>query len=329
MTALTTELLTYPLPGTAWPELIAFWQTEWPRTDVDWLAALSGALAESLTVQLALARAGGEIVGTASVYYSRAAPEVCCIADVLTSPSQRGRGIAARLTDLAVTAAFAAGCRAAYLGNKPTAHCVYEKVGFQRVRGAVMRRAAPGAEQAEAGWYAEGQPMGVRETVWGDLPSFAAFLAQPLACVFADYPRGLMSLRSADPVRCVSAFTTVWNEVAARGGKMLTLVGGSPHRVLGFGTLTPEAGTARSHRAVLEVAAHDHYEAGAALLTASLLREARARSLAGVLAYAAESDRTKLRLFRHAGLRSIAKFHDHARWNGGAHDVACLELLLA
>jgi len=180
MTALTTELVTYPLPGAAWPELIAFWRTEWPHTDVDWLDALSGAHAETLTIQLALARAGGEIVGTASVYYPRADPEACCIADVLTSPQQRGQGIAARLTELAVASAFAAGCRVAYLGNKPTEHCVYEKVGFQRIRGAVMRRVAAGAEQAEAGWYAEGQPMGVRETVWGDLPGLAAFLAQPL-----------------------------------------------------------------------------------------------------------------------------------------------------
>jgi predicted N-acetyltransferase YhbS/L-amino acid N-acyltransferase YncA len=329
VTSLATEILTYPLPGAAWPELLAFWQTEWPRTDVDWLEALRGTYAATLTIQLALARADGEIVGTASVYYPRASPEVCCIADVLTHPRMRGQGIAARLTDLAVASAFAAGCQVAYLGNKPTGGCVYEKVGFRRLRGAVMRRGAIGASAPEAGWYAAGQPMGVRETGWGDLPGVAALLAQPLGCEFADYPRGLVSLRRADPVRCVSAFTTVWNEVAQRGGTMLTLAGGSPHRVLGFGTLTPEPGPARSHRAVLEVAAHDNYAAGASLLTDRLLREARARSLAGVQAYASENDRTKLRVFRQAGLRSIGRMHDHARWGGQSFDVACLEILLS
>ncbi len=135
---LAMESRVYPLPPAEWPPLLEFWQTEWAHTDVDWLEALRGAYADSLTIQLVRGTLDGRIAGTASVCHARTAPEVCCLADVLTAKDCRGMGIGARLSEEAVRLGFAAGCRVAFLGNKPTPGSVYHKIGFTRLRGAVM-----------------------------------------------------------------------------------------------------------------------------------------------------------------------------------------------
>src|SRR5262249_44315883 len=143
-----------------------------------------------------------------SVYFPRTTPEVCCVADVVTHPKRRGLGIAAHLTERVVQEAFRAGCRVAYLGNKPKPHSVYEKIGFVRIRGAMMRRAAEGHADCETNFYATGQAVTVRPAVWGDLPGVACLMAQPLDCLIVDYLRGLVSLRHVEPLRCVSNFTS-------------------------------------------------------------------------------------------------------------------------
>jgi len=329
MVQYTQELLTYPLPAERWPALLTFWQTEWNHTDVDWLEALRGAYADSLAIRLAVAYSDGRIVGTASAYYPRGGAEICCCADVLTLQDMRGHGIAANLTDTVVKSAFGAGCRVAYLGNANKPRSVYEKIGFQRIRGAVMRRGAPGEADPEAGWYAAGQPLSVRDTVWADLPGVACLLAQPLSICVADYPRGLVSAKYADPPRCVSNFTTVWYEVANRGGKMLTLAGASPYRVLGFGTLTPEPGPARGHRAVVEVVAHDNHEQGIELLIEGLMAEARRRNYRAVHAYVVESDQSKARYLRKAGFSSVAELPAQVRLGGRSLGVSLFSIVAA
>ncbi|NQU12276.1 GNAT family N-acetyltransferase [bacterium] len=304
---LSIQQRTYPLPSEDWARLIAFWQTEWEHTDVDWLAALRGDYADTLTIQLVSGVLGGRLVGTASVYYPRLAPEVCCLADVLTLREFRGRGIAARLSEQAVQVGFAAGCRVAYLGNKPTRSSVYAKMGFARINGAVMRRAAPGHESRETEWYAPGQPVTVRPTVWGDLPGVAALMAQPLGTMAADFPRGLLSLEPFPPTRCVSNFTSVWNDVQGHGGAMVALVGATPHRVLGFGSLTLKPGRAPSTRAVMDAVTHDHYASRLSALLERLLDEARARRLRAVGAWIAAADAAKNRAFRQAGFRPVER----------------------
>jgi len=325
---IVNELVTYPLPGGQWPALLAFWKAEWDHTAVDWLQALRGAYADSLTIQLAFAVCGGEVVGTASVYYPLQSPEVCCVSDVLTRPDMRGRGIAANLTEMGIKSAFAAGCQVAYLGNTPKPRSVYEKIGFQRIQGAMMRRVAPGQGNAEVRWYAPGQFLSVRETLWGDLPGVVCLLAQPLSVCFTDYPRGLVSARLADPVWCLATFTMIWYDVTNRGGKMFTLAGGSPHRVLGFGTLTPEPGAARAHRAVLDLVVHDQYSHGASLLLESLLAEARARRLQAVQTYVAESDQAKIGPFQKAGFRLWGMLPDQVRLGGRSLGVSLLSIAL-
>ena len=77
---------TYPIPPREWAPYLSFWQLEWQHTDVDWLEAMRGAYADTLTICMAHARLNGELLATASVYFPRVEPEVCCVADVVTHP---------------------------------------------------------------------------------------------------------------------------------------------------------------------------------------------------------------------------------------------------
>ena len=53
-----------------------------------------------LRIVTAVAEAAGALVGTATVNFSAAAPEVAVVGDVLTAAAWRGRGVAQRLTSL-------------------------------------------------------------------------------------------------------------------------------------------------------------------------------------------------------------------------------------
>lgn len=317
---------TCPVPVGERPPLLAFWRAEWKHTDLDWDESLRGAYSDSLTIRLVTAMLGGRIVGAASVMHAKASPEICVIADVLTAPEFRGQGIAARLADEAVRSGFADGCRVAYLGNIPMPRSVYERIGFTRLRGVVMRRSAPGQADCETQFYEKGQAVSVRPAAWGDLPGVACLMAQPLQCRIADHARGLVTPTHSDPTRCVSNFTKVWYEMKERAGVMLTLMGATPHRVLGFGSLTTDP--SRRSRAVVDAIAHDHHPGGMDLLIRHLIAEARSRRSRVVRACVAREDEVKARHFSTAGFQTVGMMLDNLRSDGGFSQVSLMELAL-
>ena len=326
---LAVTIYTYPIARADQMKLIALLQTEWDRSDLDWLPSMRGAYAQTLRSQVALGSIDGQPVGTTMVGYAVQDPEVCLIENVITHPDWRGRGIAAGLTDLVVDLGFAAGCRVAFLGNAPNPHSVYLRCEFVRLSGAMMRRPSPGAEDCEADFYRKGQRTSIRQTTWGDMPAVACLMAQPMDCIVADYPRGLASIEQVPPVRCASNFTTMWYEVAARQGTMLTLGGEKPHRALGVGTLTPGPPPIRNHVAAIDLILHDNYADQAAVLLDRLIDEARHRKLDTVEAHVARDDARKTEWFTSAGLIEVATLSRRLRLNGRLLDVVVLQADLA
>ena len=299
---MTVTFLTYPIDRQDQIQLIDLLQHEWERTDVDWLESMRGLHAETLKTRAVLGWLDGRPVATATVVYPVEEPEVCVVEDVMTLAQYRGRGIGEKLSNMVVDLAFEAGCRVAYLGNTPTSQgSVYLKCGFERISGAIMRRPAPGQETCERDFYAPGQSTSVRQTQWGDLPGLACLMGQPLDCVLLDFRQGLVSSRYAEPVRCVSNFTSVWYDAQSRGGIMLTLAGESSSRVLGFGSLVPGPPPLRNRSALIDVAVHDHYAHGAQRIIDQLKKESRKRHIERLEAWVSESDFHKAAWFTDSG----------------------------
>ena len=207
--------LTYPIEPADRMGIIELLQQEWARTDVDWLQSMRGAYSRTLRTQVALARVDGHAVGTASIAFPCERPQVGVVEDVMTRKDFRGLGIAATLTEGLVQRAWKAGCRVVYLGNTLRQLSVYEKIGFRRLYGAVMRRAAPGETEPEKEFFAPGQETTVRPATWGDLPGVACLMAQPMESLCLDFLRGLVSppVRAAPALRVELHRGLVW-----RGG---------------------------------------------------------------------------------------------------------------
>ena len=318
-------MFSYPLDESDQYLLIKLKQHEWDKTDVDWLTSMRGDYGESLTTRVAIGLVEEIPAGTATVAYPAHSPEVCIIEDVVTLKPCRGLGIGAKLTDLMVEEAFGAGCRLAYLGNTPlSGSSVYERVGFKRITGAIMRRAAPGFDAYEETLYTTGQATRIRPTEWGDLPAFVCLMSRPMNCLVVDYPRGLVSSRHIAPVRAVSNFTSVRYETLDRNGVMMTLVGESPHRVLGFGSLTPGPPPLRHRTAVIDMAVDDNYSDKAREMISALLKKAHKLDIRLLEAYLAEEDNHKATWFIQMGFEEVALLPNHFFSRESAVNVSLL-----
>lgn len=310
-----------PLAPSDQMTLISLWQSEWTKTDFDWLPALKGAYGKTLRIESVVGMLDGIPVATATVLFPRADPEVSVISSVVTLPAYRRLGIAAQLTDRAASRSFSLGCKVCYLGGTS----VYRRCGFDWYAGVIMRRAAPQAGEIESCFFAPGQSVFVREAQWGDLPGTACLIAQRPDCVVIDYPRGLISGKHADEQRCVSNFPLLWDDAVDHGGTVCALVGEAAHRILGVGTLTPGAGAARRHAAVIDLFVHDHHVAHAAKILQYLIDEAARREVITLQAFVALEDREKMGWFEHAQFVPVATLTGQLRIGDRLIDVMILQ----
>lgn len=322
---LDIEVLTFPIDAARQSALIGLWRTEWTGGDYDWLRSMNGDYSRHLRIQAVLGTIEGRPAGTASVCFPCREPEVSVVGSVLTHPDCRRLGVAEALTCAVVDLSFRAGCRVSYLGATRDPRNVYLRCGFRWWNGGVMRREREDSSGCEEAFFAPGQATSVRESNWGDLPALACFVVQPWNTLVLDYPRALLSGKYVKLQRCVSNFPAVHQEAAPRGGVLGVLVGESPHRVLGFGSVTPEPGDSRRHKAVIDVCSHDGYADGADSLTRWLMSEAAGRGVEQLQAYVAASDPDKQERFRQFGLKPLARLPGQLRLEGRAVDVLVLE----
>ena len=320
---LKVDIFTRPIEKFDQMRIIELHQHEWDRTDVEWLPSMRGAYSDSLTSLTAMGSLEGVPAGTASTAFPVEEPEICVVEDVMTHPEYRRKGVAAVLVETLLESAFEAGCRLSFLGNAPKNKSVYETVGFTRLAGAMMRRAASGWEDYEIELYRPGQSAVVRETRWGDMPGVAALVAQPSDICLLDYLRGLVSIGHS-PVRCVSNFSMLRYGTESAGGSMRSLIGESPYRVLGYGSLTPGAAPVRNCTAVVDVAVHDNWGESAPVLISRLVEDAADRSVTAVEAYIAARDVQKRRWFEETGFMETAVLSEQLRIENQLCDVVLL-----
>jgi len=296
----------YPIAVEDQQLLIDLWRTEWAATDFDWLPAMHGDYADTLDIHTLIAFIDEEPAGTASVYFPANEPEVALLGNVLTHPEYRGMTIARQLTERAVRLAFDSGCRVCYLGTTRSPRCVYLGCGFDWVSGGVMRRAARDHEEYERQAFAEDGGPVIRDAAWGDIAGLACLVAQPSDRVMHDWLRGIASISVAPMKRCVSNFPAVWYASANQGGVMRTLQDASPHRVLGFGSLTRGHSALQQPHAVVDVTVHDRAEAHGVTLVDDLVVQAGGQGITALSAYVPQGDTGKAKWFREAGFEVAA-----------------------
>jgi GNAT superfamily N-acetyltransferase len=316
---LAIRTIEYPASTQDAAMLIGLWRTEWTRGDFDWLSALSGDHGETLRWVSVVAFESDQPISTATVAFPRQDPEVCVVANVVTLPAHRGKGIGSAVTAAAVEVASSAGCRVSYLGSKAARREVYARAGFRPLSGVVMRRAAEPDPDPEAEFFAPGQQAAVREVEWGDLPGFACLCAQPWPVVFFDYPRGLPAAPQGRLDRCVSNFTVVLDEVTGRDGAMCVLVGERAHRLLGFGTLTPGPGWSRAHVGVLDLAVAEPYDPSD--LLGVLVTAAKDRGTSSLMSFASTSDTRRRRWLHSLDLKPVARLPAVVRTSAGLEEA--------
>lgn len=319
----------YPIDWEDQKKLISLWRTEWRQTEVRWLDAMNGDYCNTITICSLLGVVDHIPVGTATVYYAREKPEVCLIGSVLTHESIRRMGIGRLITDAAAKFGYNAGCKVAYLGASRRPDSVYLKCGFQWWYGSVMRRAASPDVECETEIFKAGQTVVRRNASWGDMPGVACFALQPIGTFVIDYPRSLISVKYAESKFCVSNFPLVWYDLEARGGFLRVVAVQDSHRILGFGTVTPERTPHRKHVAVLDVAIHDNYLSQFDPLVSELIAQASDRGIDRLYAYLAAPDRLKAKALRTAGFRRLSKLTDQLRIQDAKYDVTIYERILS
>lgn len=321
--ALQLEVLTYPLSPARQSELIQLLRTEWFRTDYDWLEAMNGDYSERLVIATVLGRHNGTAVATATIHFARERPEVAVLGGVLTHRDHRGHGVAGQVVAAAVALARDAGCAVCLLGTSKKPLNLYHQHGFAWLNGAVMRREL-GAAGLEARYFAPGQPTEVRAATWGDLGGFSLLLAQPLAMVGLDFPRGLFSGRCVPAARCLSNFPVLWYDTVGRGGNLIALAEPESRRIFGLGSLTPGPGSARKSTALIDFSAHDNYLSQLPALLAQLLETCRAREIKHLEIQVAANDEAKLAGLGNAGFRELARTSGTLQLESGSQDVLLL-----
>ena len=316
------QSLTCPIAAEGQADLIRLWRTEWTRTDYDWLESMYGDYSSNLTIVCLLGYLDNKPVATASAMYKREAPELALLGSVVTHPDYRGRGLGGEVVEATVEVAAEAGCTDCYLGTSTRPRNVYTQHGFAWYRGAIMHRQLMGDSNLEDRYFAPGQPVQIREANWGDLPGFTLLSAQPIDSVMLDYARGLISSKFAEPKRCVSAFPTVFEDVAAHGGTMSLLCEPRRHRIFGFATLTPGPAPGRNQVVQVDAVTHDHYSDHLRELVDKVMGQLHNYPAAKVVqAHVPASDSVKAACLTGAGFEHVAILPAQLALGGQSVDV--------
>ena len=158
---------------------------------------LAGTHDPSLADTMLIGRIDGTIVGTAWHGTDRDLPEMGGYGFVFTDPAQRGKGVAQRLTELAIQGFWSAGGQVSYLGTmNPVAQHVYEKHGFCPYNGLTMRALRPGTKPDgfDDRFFSRAGAGEIRDIRMGDLAAYTGLLMlpEPREWIVRDYTEAIL-----------------------------------------------------------------------------------------------------------------------------------------
>ena len=158
---------------------------------------LAGTHDPSLADTMLIGRIDGTIVGTAWHGTDRDLPEMGGYGFVFTDPAQRGKGVAQRLTELAIQGFWSAGGQVSYLGTmNPVAQHVYEKHGFCPYNGLTMRALRPGTQPDgfDDRFFSRAGAGEIRDIRMGDIAAYTGLLMlpEPREWIVRDYTEAIL-----------------------------------------------------------------------------------------------------------------------------------------
>lgn len=271
-----------PLTDRDTMDIIRLWRTEWAHGDFDWIASLSGDYAATLRLSVVTGRTPDHLAVTATAVECETGGEIALISSVMTAACDRGRGLGAEATELAVVEAAKRGARVVYLGTNTWPKNVYQKIGFSRWNGIVMRRQIDTSDAPEDEIFSSGQPASIRVAEWGDAPAFVGFVVQPHSTFLLSFRQSLVSSKFAPLKRCVSNFAPLYQDCLSSRGKLFVLASESPSRLFGFSACIPMKG-ALGEIAWIEAATHDAYAGQIDSLIGAALDHAKTSGAASAL----------------------------------------------
>ena len=127
-----------PIPHDLALELFHFWDRIFGGVDPDVpMEVFLGEEVNDTQVICYLERDGDTLAGTCGISISKAVPRLAGLGEVATEPRYRGRGIAARLSQLALTEFADQGGEVIFLGTgNPAASRIYHRLGWRKLAGA-------------------------------------------------------------------------------------------------------------------------------------------------------------------------------------------------
>ena len=266
---------------------------------------LAGTHDSSLADTMLIGRIDGTIVGTAWHGTNRDLPEVGGYGFVFTEPAQRGKGVAQRLTELAIQGFWSAGGQVSYLGTmNPVAQHVYEKHGFCPYNGLTMRALRPGTQPDafDDQFFGRAGAGEIRDIRLGDLAAYTGLLMlpEPREWIVRDYTEAILYAPPAvEAGGCLRPFYNSMTRHATGPANAWKVLSNDRGRMVASANLWAPAHAPVSGNAMLEFQAAPAYVDRAGAVIEAALEQAAENDVRAVRGYGVSDGR--MDVLREAG----------------------------
>lgn len=269
---------------------------------------LAGSHDPSLADTMLIGRIDGTIVGTAWHGTDRDLPEMGGYGFVFTDPEQRGKGVAQRLTELAIQGFWAAGGQVSYLGTvNPVAQHIYEKHGYRHYNGLTYRALRPGtdADAFDESFFGRAGDGEIRDIRMGDLGAYTGLvmLLEPQDWIVRDYTEAMFyAPPEVQASGCLRPFFNSMTRHATSSANAWKVLVNDRGRLVASANLWAPTHAPVRGNAIMEFQAAPAYVDRATAVVEAALADAAAHGVRAVRAYA--SGEARQDVLREAGFVS-------------------------
>ena len=266
---------------------------------------LAGTHDPSLADTMLIGRIDGTIVGTAWHGTERDLPEMGGYGFVFTEPAHRGKGVAQRLTELAIQGFWEAGGHVSYLGTvNPVAQHIYEKHGYRHYNGLTLRALRPGTDPAtfDERFFSRAGDGEIRDIRLGDLGAYTGLvmLPEPREWIVRDYAEAMFYAPPAVQASgCLRPFFNSMSRHTTSSANAWKVLTNDRGRMVASANLLASIHAPVRGNATLEFQAAPDYVDRAGAVIEAALDHAAASDVRAVRAYG--SAEARLEVLREAG----------------------------
>lgn len=294
--------------------------------DYSFRSALRGEYSKTLDCTFFLAKYKQKLIGAAGCLRGRKNPSISIIGPVGVDVKHRRNGVGSKLMESIIKYLRSRGCMAIYLGTSGPDEVVnfYEKLGFQKYKGIVMRHLL--CSQRDFKDCFKAAETKTRRAVWGDFPAICVLATFPTSFYTLDFQRDIFSSKYVEPVRFLSIFPEMMRAFARHGGFANVLVANHKQTVVGIAHINKLPSKTQQHIAELDFYVHDNFTDQAERLVRATLEESKDLSINKVNCYCLGCDYLKRNIIDKPGGRQIAILPGNVFINGKYEDVLVYQL---